>query len=116
MADYSLVVISCPTPNGDRYAVLPDEVSDVTESGLVVVKEHVEKPHTGTVVAVGSDVANEDGSPARIGAGDRVYHGRFAGIAIDVEVAGETEAVEVIFLRKDEIIAFEEQSDDDLPF
>jgi len=115
MADYNLVTLSCPSPNGDRLAVLPDVVSDVTESGIVVVKEHVEKPHTGTVVAVSKELY-EEGEYRWIEAGNRVYHGRFAGIAIDVEVAGESEPVEVIFLRKDEVIAYDDAESDDLPF
>jgi co-chaperonin GroES (HSP10) len=112
MADCNLVALSCPRPNGDRIAVLPDDVSEVSEGGILVVRDREEKPHTGNVVGIGAECT------IPVTTGDRVYHGRFAGIAIEIDVAGESDPVEVIFMRKDEVIAYEaaHDEDDELPF
>lgn len=97
----SKAIAICPKPAEDRVAVLPDEVTDDSPSGLYVVREHEEKPSSGTVIAVGPGRITDFGIHivADYVVGERVYHGQYAGIAITVE------DTEIIFLRPQEIIA-----------
>jgi chaperonin GroES len=91
-----------PTPNDNRIAVLLDEEPEQT--GLIQVQyEHVEKPSSGTVVAVGPGTLDPEfgyiGLPFTLG--QKVWFGKYAGLAIDIDEQ------EIVFLRYDEVIAYE---------
>jgi len=83
-------------PAGHRVLVRPDNVEEMTASGIVLAHENkkrkVEAQVTGTVVAVGSQAWLEfsDGSPWAK-AGDRVLFAEFAGKL--VKISGVTHRI-----------------------
>ena len=69
-------------PLGDKVAVKPAKAEEKTESGIILPGSAQEKPHQGTVVAVGPGARDDKGNhiPLDVKEGDRVIYGKFGGV------------------------------------
>ncbi|MEE0509709.1 MAG: co-chaperone GroES [Peptococcaceae bacterium] len=69
-------------PLGDKVVVKPAKVEEKTESGIILPGSAQEKPHQGTVVAVGPGARDDKGNhiPLDVKEGDRVIYGKFGGV------------------------------------
>ena len=69
-------------PLGDKVVVKPAKVEEKTESGIILPGSAQEKPHQGTVVAVGPGARDDKGNhiPLDVKDGDRVIYGKFGGV------------------------------------
>ncbi|MDO4280642.1 MAG: co-chaperone GroES [Peptococcaceae bacterium] len=69
-------------PLGDKVVVKPAKVEEKTESGIILPGSAQEKPHQGTVVAVGPGLRDKDGNhmPLDVKEGDRIVYGKFGGV------------------------------------
>lgn len=69
-------------PLGDKVVVKPTKVEEKTESGIILPGSAQEKPHQGTVVAVGPGARDDKGNhiPLDVKEGDRVIYGKFGGV------------------------------------
>lgn len=69
-------------PLGDKVVVKPAKAEEKTESGIILPGSAQEKPHQGTVVAVGPGVRDDKGNhiPLDVKEGDRVIYGKFGGV------------------------------------
>ena len=76
-------------PIGDRVIVKREEISNVTDSGIVTSTGHQELSDRAEVIAVGSGKVLSDGTclPLAVKVGDKVIINRYAGqeIIIDEE-------------------------------
>ena len=74
-------------PLGDKVVVKPAKVEEKTESGNNLPGSAQEKPHQGTVVAVGPGARDEKGNhiPLDVKEGDRVIYGKFGGVDLKYE-------------------------------
>ena len=75
----------------DKVCVLPETITSVSESGIVLMKARAEDPSRGTVVSVGSDVSS-------INTGDRVLFVKGVGFKAKLE------GVEHIILTKEQVV------------
>lgn len=69
-------------PLGDKVVVKPAKAEEKTESGIILPGSAQEKPHQGTVVAVGPGARDDKGNhiPLDVKGGDRVIYGKFGGV------------------------------------
>ena len=69
-------------PIGDKVVIKPITVEETTKSGIVLPDSAQEKPHQGTVVAVGPGARDDKGNhiPLDVKEGDRVIYGKFGGV------------------------------------
>ena len=69
-------------PLGDKVVVKPAKAEEKTESGIILPGSAQEKPHQGTVVAVGPGARDDKGNhiPLDVKEGDRVSYGKFGGV------------------------------------
>ena len=69
-------------PLGDKVVVKPAKADEKTESGIILPGSAQEKPHQGTVVAVGPGARDDKGNhiPLDVKEGDRVIYGKFGGV------------------------------------
>lgn len=69
-------------PLGDKVVVKPAKAEEKTESGIILPGSAQEKPHQGTVVAVGPGARDDKGNhiPLDVKEGDRVIYGKFGGV------------------------------------
>ena len=74
-------------PLGDKVVVKPAKVEEKTESGIILPGSAQEKPHQGTVIAVGPGARDEKGNhiPLDVKEGDRVIYGKFGGVDLKYE-------------------------------
>ena len=90
------------TPMRDCIFVLPDEVIDKTEGGVVLSDYTKKRPTTGTVISVGPKVTE-------VKEGNRVLYGQYSGSKEHVELNGKK--VELYLMTEGDIIAVEETTD-----
>jgi chaperonin GroES len=72
-------------PLEDRIVVQPAEAERTTASGLVIPDTATEKPHEGTVLAVGPGRWDEGGStrlPLDVKVGDTVLYSKYGGTEV----------------------------------
>lgn len=78
-------------PVGHRVLIRPDKVEEVSDGGIVLVREHVEREKAATtkgeVLEVGPDCWYDKPSQWAK-AGDRVVYAKYAGFAVDGEPYG----------------------------
>ena len=90
----------------ERIAVIADELSDTTESGLIVTEAALPVLRYGEVAQVGkgrrSEHTNEHIS-IDVAEGDRVFFHRASGQPLEIE------GIEYVFLSPNEIIGIEER-------
>lgn len=69
-------------PLGDKVVVKPAKAEEKTESGIILPGSAQEKPHQGTVVAVGPGARDDKGNHILLDVkeGDRVIYGKFGGV------------------------------------
>lgn len=79
-------------PVRDRIFVLPDEVIDKTESGIILSDFTKKRPTSGTIIAVGNEVT--DFKP-----GDRVIYGEFCGHKEIMEYGGQDKEIFIMTPR-----------------
>ena len=80
-------------PLGDKVVVKPAKAEEKTESGIILPGSAQEKPHQGTVVAVGPGARDDKGNhiPLDVKEGDRVIYGKFGGV--DLKYDNEEDVV-----------------------
>ena len=69
-------------PLADRVLVEPKAAETKTAGGLIIPDNAKEKPHEGTVLAVGPGKKDE---PMAVKVGDKVLYGKYAGTEINAE-------------------------------
>ena len=91
-------------PLFDRVIVKRDPTESVSPGGIQLIKETVERPGEGTVLAVGPGLELPNGVivPLSVKPGDRIFFNRYAGQSVDVN--GE----EVLFMIEADILAVQE--------
>lgn len=86
-------------PLGDRIVIKKVEVEEKTKSGIVLPSSAKEQPQMAEVLAIGSDITNDEKRKEQIKIGDKVIFAKYAGTEIKVD--GE----EVTILKLSEILA-----------
>ena len=71
-------------PLADRVVIKPAEAEEKTASGLYIPDTAKEKPHRGTVLAVGPGKKDE---PTSVKVGDTVLYGKYSGTEIQIDGA-----------------------------
>jgi chaperonin GroES len=69
-------------PLADRVVIQPAEAEEKTASGLFIPDTAKEKPHRGTVLAVGPGKKDE---PTTVKVGDTVLYGKYSGTEIQID-------------------------------
>jgi len=89
------------TPMPGYVLVQPEEKATQTAGGIYLPDNHDEKPQAGTVIAVGSDWATEQGATIKcpVKVGDKVVYKKWGGNDVKIN------AVEYQFLKFDDILA-----------
>ncbi|HZJ99072.1 MAG TPA: co-chaperone GroES [Tissierellaceae bacterium] len=72
-------------PLGDRVVIKKVEVEEKTKSGIVLPSSAQEQPQMAEVVAVGSDILNDEKKKDEIKVGDKVIFSKYAGTEIKVD-------------------------------
>jgi len=87
-------------PLHNRVLIKSMDVEETTKGGIIIADVAKEKPHEGTVVAVGKGARTEDGKriPMDVKVGDKVLFGRYAGSEIKVN------QVEYTIMKESDII------------
>jgi len=88
-------------PLGDRIVIKPDEGKEVTEGGIIIPNNSIEKPSKGLVISVGYG-HREHGEliPVAVQPGAKVFYAKYGGNVIDDGY---------IILREDDILAVIEE-------
>lgn len=89
-------------PLGDRVVIKKVEVEEKTKSGIVLPSTAQEQPQMAEVVAIGSDITNDEKKKDEIKVGDKVIFSKYAGT--EVKIDGE----ELTILKLNEILAIVE--------
>ena len=66
------------TPKGLAIFVIPDQMIDRTESGIMLSDYSKKRPTSGTILAVGEKVSD-------FKKGDRVIYGDFSGLKVEID-------------------------------
>lgn len=100
-ATASPVGATFPEPLGDRVVVSLSEVSDRTESGIIIAEAAKEKPSQGVVQAVGPGRVTDTGEtiPVALSVGDEVVFSKYGGTEISANGA------DYLILRESDILA-----------
>ena len=74
-------------PLEDRIVVKPQDAEATTASGLVIPDTAKEKPHPGSVLAVGAGRRSDSGDliPMDVAEGDTVVYSKYGGTEITIE-------------------------------
>ena len=69
------------TPLGDRLVVKPSAREEMTKSGIVLPDTVKERPHEGTILAVGPGRTLDDGTrePIEVAVGQKILFQKYAG-------------------------------------
>lgn len=86
-------------PLGDRVVIKKVEVEEKTKSGIVLPTSAKEEPQMAEVVAVGSEILNDEKKKEQIKVGDKVIFSKYAGT--EVKIDGE----ELNILKLSDILA-----------
>ncbi|HLR21806.1 MAG TPA: co-chaperone GroES [Tissierellaceae bacterium] len=86
-------------PLGDRVVIKKVEVEEKTKSGIVLPSSAQEQPQMAEVVALGSDILDDEKKREQVKVGDTVIFSKYAGTEIKLD--GE----EVNILKLNEILA-----------
>ncbi|MBR6756673.1 MAG: co-chaperone GroES [Peptococcaceae bacterium] len=88
-------------PIGDKVAIIPVAVEEVTKSGIVLPGSAQEKPQQGEIVAVGSGYVSQitgEKVPLEVKVGDRVVYARYTGVEVKFD------GVEYVLLSEKDIL------------
>lgn len=72
-------------PLGDRLVIKKVEVEEKTKSGIVLPSTAKEQPSMAEVLAIGSDITNDEKKKDTIKVGDKVIFSKYAGTEIKVD-------------------------------
>lgn len=72
-------------PLGDRVVIKKVEVEEKTKSGIVLPSSAKEQPQMAEVLAIGSDIENDEKKKEQIKVGDKVIFSKYAGTEIKVD-------------------------------
>ena len=88
-------------PLSDRVVVMPEEVDDITASGIILPDTAKEKPQMGQIVAAGPGKISDNGNTVEmtLKAGDKVLYGKYSGTEITLNDD------EVLIMRESDILA-----------
>ena len=88
-------------PLSDRVVIMPEEVDEVTASGIILPDTAQEKPQMGKVVAAGPGKVSDNGTIVKmtLKAGDKVLYGKYSGTEISLEDN------DVLIMRESDILA-----------
>lgn len=86
-------------PLGDRVVIKKVEVEEMTDSGIVLPSSAQEQPHMAEVIALGSDILDNEKKKDQVKVGDTVIFSKYAGT--EVEISGE----DLTILKLNEILA-----------
>lgn len=91
-------------PIGNKVIVKPKAEEEKTSGGIILPDTAKEKPHEGTVIAVGPGEVLENGErkPMSVKEGDNVIYSKYGGTEVTVE------GVDYIILDQDSIYAIRE--------
>ena len=78
-------------PIGDRIVIKKAEAEQTTASGIVLPESAQEKPQYAEVVAISSDILNDNDKKDSLKEGDKVIYSQYAGT--DVKIDGENYVV-----------------------
>ncbi len=91
-------------PAGDRILVKRDAIEERSAGGIYIPDSAREKERAqgGIVLAVGAGKRDTQGNriPVEVKKGDRVYFGKYAG----TEAGKDTDGLELIIIREDELL------------
>lgn len=90
-------------PIGDRVVIKKVEVEEKTKSGIVLPGSAQEQPQMAEVLAIGSEILNDDKTKDELKVGDTVIFSKYAGNEIKVDNE------EVTILKLNEILAVVEK-------
>ena len=98
-----MVVAKKLTPLGDRVVIKPEPLEVKTKSGIVLPDSAKEKPHEGTVVAVGPGRVLDNGQrlTLEVKVGDMILYAKYGGT--EVKLDGE----EFVILSEADILAIQ---------
>jgi len=86
-------------PLGDRVVIKVVEAEEKTKSGIVLPSSAKEQPQMAEVVAIGSDILNDEKKKDQIKVKDKVIFSKYAGT--EVKIDGE----EYTILKLNDILA-----------
>ena len=88
-------------PLGNRLVVQPIEEEEITAGGIVLPETAKEKPHKGTVLAIGPGERNDEGEhmPLEVAEGDSVLFAKYSGTEIKYE------GKKLLIMRESDILA-----------
>ncbi|MDO5048176.1 MAG: co-chaperone GroES [Anaerococcus sp.] len=72
-------------PIGDRLVIKKVEAEKTTASGIVLPESAQEKPQYAEIVAISSDIENDEKKKASLKVGDRVIYSQYAGTDVKLE-------------------------------
>ncbi|MDU4715528.1 MAG: co-chaperone GroES [Anaerococcus sp.] len=78
-------------PIGERVVIKKLEAEKKTQSGIVLPESTQEKPQYAEVVAISSDILNDNDKKDSLKEGDKVIYSQYAGT--DVKIDGENYVV-----------------------
>jgi len=88
-------------PLSDRVVVMPEEVDDITASGIILPDTAKEKPQMGQIVAAGPGKISDNGNIVKmtLKQGDKVLYGKYSGTEITLD------NTDVLIMRESDILA-----------
>lgn len=72
-------------PLGDRVVIKKLEAEEKTKSGIILPDSAKEQPQMAEVVAIGSDITNDEEKKDQIKVGDKVIFSKYAGTEVKLE-------------------------------
>lgn len=72
-------------PLGDRVVIKKIEAEEKTKSGIVLPSSAKEQPQMAEVIAVGSEIINDEKTKNEIKVGDKVIFSKYAGTEVNVD-------------------------------
>ena len=88
-------------PLHDRIVVKREEEKEVKKGGIIIPDTAKEKPHEGTVIAVGNGRVTEDGKkiPLDVKARDKILFGKYSGSEVKIDDA------EYLIMKEEDVLA-----------
>ncbi len=72
-------------PIGDRVVIQKAEAEKTTASGIVLPESAQEKPQYAEIVAVSSDIENDEKKASSLHVGDKVIYSQYSGTEVKLE-------------------------------
>lgn len=72
-------------PIGDRVVIQKAEAEKTTASGIVLPESAQEKPQYAEIVAISSDIENDEKKAGSLNVGDKVIYSQYSGTEVKLE-------------------------------